>query len=69
MFNFHLKIQNSNNELLKLNIYNALGILVKTLSISKKENQVNVSDLTNGIYFTKVSSDNFTAKQKLVINK
>lgn len=65
----NLKIQNSNNELLKLNIYNALGILVKTLSISKKENQVNVSYLTNGIYFTTVSSDNFTAKQKLVINK
>lgn len=65
----NLKIQNSNNELLKLNIYNALGILVKTLSISKKENQVNVSDLTNGIYFTTVSFDNFTAKQKLVINK
>lgn len=42
---------------------------MKTLSISKKENQVNVSDLTNGIYFTTVSSDNFTAKQKLVINK
>ena len=65
----NLKIQNSNNESLTLNIYNTMGSIVKTLRINDKDNQVDVSDLTNGIYFMSLSSDNYNAKQKLVINK
>ncbi len=65
----NLEIKNSNNKLLTLNIYNSLGILVKTQRISEKDNQIDVSDLSNGIYFIDICSDNYNVKQKLVINK
>lgn len=65
----NLDIENSDNKLLTVNIYNAIGTLVKTLRISKGNNQIDVSGFINGVYLMTLNSDNFSKNQKLVINK
>jgi hypothetical protein len=65
----NLDIENADNKLLTMNIYNAIGTLVKTLRISNKDNQIDISGLHNGLYLMTLNSDNFSSNQKLVINK
>ncbi|HBN05970.1 MAG TPA: hypothetical protein DD434_09315 [Bacteroidales bacterium] len=65
----NLEIKDVNIEILELNIYNILGVLVKTKTISNDINQINISDLNNGIYFLDLKSKDFTTKQKLIIKK
>ncbi|MBP1646478.1 MAG: hypothetical protein H6Q16_2056 [Bacteroidetes bacterium] len=64
----NLEIKDVSKEILKLNIYNILGVLVKTETISNN-NQINISDLNNGIYLLALKSKDFTTKQKLIIQK
>jgi hypothetical protein len=52
-----------------LNIYNALGALVKTTVIEQNNQQLNVSDLNNGFYTVELRSVRGWAKQKLTIQK
>jgi hypothetical protein len=52
-----------------LNIYNALGALVKTATIEQTNQQLNINDLNNGFYTIELRSTNGMAKQKLTIQK
>lgn len=64
-----LEINNTNREVLTLNIYNIMGFIVKTETISKYNNQINVSELNNGIYLILIKSKDLIREQKLVIQR
>jgi hypothetical protein len=58
----------------KVQIYDAMGGLVKTIvnkEMDKGEYELNVStsNISNGVYFIRLESGPFTRVKKLVINK
>lgn len=52
-----------------LNIYNIMGLLVKSKTIAKNQKQINVGDLNNGIYLLEIKANDWTKSQKLIIRK
>ncbi len=64
-FNFNA----NSNEILILNIYTVMGSLVKTEILKQNQQEINISDLNNGIYILEIKSDKFTGKQKLIIQR
>lgn len=52
-----------------LNIYNVMGALVKTVTLEQNERRINISDLNNGVYILEIKSGNFSAKQKMIIQR
>ncbi len=65
----NLNIANSNNTNLALNIYNTIGALVKSVILSQNQQQINIGDLSNGVYVVEVKSKDYTEKQKLIIQR
>ena len=64
-----LNIDNRNNDDLTLNIYNVTGTLVKSEMLKQNQRQINIVDLSNGIYMVEVKTKKWTEKQKLIIQK
>jgi hypothetical protein len=64
-----LNINKRNNEDLTLKIYNAIGALVKSETLKQDQQKINVHDLSNGIYTVEVKSNDWSAKQKLIIQR
>jgi len=62
-----LNIDNERNTDLILNIYNAIGTLVKSEMLKQNKRQINVGDLSKGIYLVEIKSKEWTNKQKLII--
>lgn len=62
-----LTIDNKNNSALTLDIYSITGELVRTEMPKQNQQQVNVSDLSNGIFLIELKSAEFTEAQKLII--
>jgi len=54
---------NSNNN---LQIYNSLGSLIISKQITQNITTIDISQLSNGVYFVKILSDNFIYKQKII---
>ena len=52
-----------------VSVYNALGAVVKTASLSANNQQVDVSELSDGIYTVEVRSADFTSTNKLVVRR
>jgi len=52
-----------------LAVYNLTGALVKTENITSGHQQIDISNLSNGIYMLKFNAANFTEKQKLIIQR
>lgn len=50
------KIELIENRLIKYNLYNCKGILIKSDLLSK-ENEINISDLSNGFYFLQLEGN------------
>lgn len=46
-----------------------MGSLVKTETTAANNNQINISDLNNGIYLIEIESKDLITKQKLIIQK
>jgi hypothetical protein len=63
-----LNIDNNNSDLI-LNIYNVIGTLVKSELLKQNQRQVNIGDLSNGIYMIEIESKELTGKQKLIIQR
>jgi hypothetical protein len=59
----------SSNEALTLNIYNIMSVLVKTETLGQNQQQINIGNLTNGIYMVEIKSKEWTEKQKLIIQR
>ncbi|MDD2413307.1 MAG: T9SS type A sorting domain-containing protein, partial [Bacteroidales bacterium] len=64
-----LNIDNKNNGDLTINIYNLIGMLVKTEVLNQNQNQISLESLNNGVYMLEVKSKEWTKKQKLIIKK
>ena len=65
----NLNINNANNANLTLNIYNVIGALVKTETLEQNQQQINIEDLSNGIYMVEIKSKEWTGNQKLIIQR
>ncbi|HPB24969.1 MAG TPA: T9SS type A sorting domain-containing protein [Bacteroidales bacterium] len=63
-----INIEKKCNTDITLNIYNTIGELVKT-ELFKENQQINVSDLSNGAYVIEAKSKEWTEKQKLLIQR
>jgi len=50
-----------------IRIYNILGELVKTVQGDDREAEVNVSDMSTGIYFYQLKTDNFNEVKKMMV--
>jgi len=64
-----ININRNNNADLTLNIYNIMGSLVKTEMLKQNQQQINVGDLSNGIYMIEIKSKGLTERQKLIIQR
>ncbi|NTW31840.1 MAG: T9SS type A sorting domain-containing protein [Bacteroidetes bacterium] len=64
-----LNIDNSNHEEAILNIYNIIGELIRSETIQKNQQQINVGNLNNGIYVLEIKSNGWSEKQKLMIQR
>ncbi len=52
-----------------LNIYNLMGFLVRSETLKQNQQQINVSDLSNGIYMIEIKSKELKENQKLIIQR
>lgn len=59
----------NNSELIGVNIFNVAGKLVKSGLLNQEINQVDISNLSNGIYVVSVKSNNLIENQKLIIQR
>jgi endonuclease I/chitodextrinase len=50
----------------KVNIYSVLGVLVKTKTISKSNNKINIASFAKGIYIVKVRTGNQFITKKII---
>lgn len=61
-----LSIIKKDYDIVNAEIYNSIGGLVKTLSITSDQTVVDMSSLANGIYFMKVNTKQGSSTQKIV---
>jgi hypothetical protein len=64
-----LNIDNVNNADLKLNIYNVIGTLVKSEMLKQNNRQINIGDLSNGVYLVTIKSKDWIENQRLIIQR
>jgi len=64
-----IKMNNLNFESAEINIFNVIGTLVKSEILRQNNQQINISDLSNGIFTVQVKSKEWTEKQKLIIQR
>jgi len=64
-----LNVGEITNQKFTLMIFNVLGSVVKSEKVTDGKQTVDLSHLSNGVYMLVVQSDNFTGKQKLIIQK
>ncbi len=67
---FNVKLSNSNNENATVAIYNSVGQVVKTVSLgnaSVLENNINISDLSSGIYIVKTTVGDKSSARRLIV--
>jgi hypothetical protein len=64
-----LNIDNIKNADLTLNIYNVMGVLVKSETLKQNQRQINIGDLSNGVFMVTVKSKDFTENQRLIIQR
>jgi hypothetical protein len=68
--NITININNRNsNEDATLNIYNVTGVLIKSKILKQNLQEINVSDISNGIYMIEFKSEGLLEKQKLIIQR
>lgn len=52
-----------------LNIYNIFGSFIKTETLNQNQQNINIRDLSNGLYFVTIKSKESTQNQKLIIQR
>lgn len=67
--NISIKIKGYNNEVFTMNIYTVSGELIRSEILKHNLQQINVGDLSNGIYIVEIKSKEWTEKQKLIIQR
>ncbi|WP_121665675.1 T9SS type A sorting domain-containing protein [Mesonia aquimarina] len=52
-----------------IEVYDLTGrLVVKSIDLKVGDNKLNINELSNGVYITKINSNNKTSSQKLIIN-
>ena len=64
-----LEINNASYEDMELTIYTTTGVLVKSELLKYNQQQINVADLSNGIYTVTLQSKNWKENQQLIIQR
>ena len=64
-----LEINNASYEDMELTIYTTAGVLVKSELLKYNQQQINVADLSNGIYTVTLQSKNWKENQQLIIQR
>lgn len=64
-----LEIDSSINADLKLYIYNVIGNLVKSEILKQNNQQINIGDLSNGVYMVVIKSKSMIENQRLIIQR
>jgi len=64
-----LNSDNTNNAALTLNIYNVIGTLVKSEILKQNNRQINIGNLSNGVYMVTIKSKDLTENQRLIIQR
>ena len=62
-------IDNPNNADLTLTVYDVTGKIVKSETLQKNQTQINIKNLSKGIYLVEIKSKDWAGKQKLIIQK
>lgn len=65
MFVVNINVRSIPN--LTLNIFNNMGILVKTMVVNNNLQQINIDDLGKGIYIVEIRLNEWSKKQKLIV--
>ena len=63
-----LYFENNFNDYLKIDIYNEQGSLILQKRIEKKDSKIDISSLSNGIYFLKTNQDGYNHSSKIIKN-
>jgi len=64
-----VKLNKMNTSDFALNIYNLMGELVKSEKLKENLQQINIEDLSNGIYIVEIKSKELIDMQKLIIQR
>jgi hypothetical protein len=64
-----LNINNINNNDLTLYIYDIMGVLVRSELLNQNQRQINIENLSNGVFMVSLKSKDLTENQKLIIQK
>lgn len=64
-----LNINNANNGDMELSIYTIMGILVRSEMLKQNQRQINIGDLSNGVYMITIKSKGLTENQRLIIQR
>lgn len=64
-----VNFKEGNNTVYTLSIYNNTGQLIRSESMFNNQHQINVADLSNGLYLIVITSDKGVQHQKLVISR
>lgn len=67
---FNVKLSNANNDNATVAIYNSVGQLVKTISLGNSsvlESNINISDLSSGMYIVKTTLGDKSSARRLIV--
>jgi hypothetical protein len=64
-----INIINANNDAIELDIYNVMGILVRSETLKQNHQQISIKDLSDGVYTITIKSKDLTANQRLIIQR
>lgn len=64
-----IAIENRNSDNLIWNIYSITGSLVKSETLKQSQQQIDIGDLSNGIYWVEIKSKEWVGNKKLIIQR
>lgn len=64
-----VKTTTDNNDPLRLDIYDLTGKRVRTETLHQVRQQIDIGELSNGIYMVEIQSSNLSGRQKLLIQR
>ena len=65
----NLNISNITDESFEINIYTVMGVLVRSEMLKQNHQQINITDLCNGLYMVTAKSKDFTENKRMVIQR
>ena len=64
---FFIETSNTNNSISKCVIYNSIGAIIIEQTLINGSNNIDISEYTEGIYFIKITNNNVSITEKIII--